>query len=331
MTPRAKGERLPGLDVLRGLAALAVVLFHFTTRFSMIFGHPAPPPFFVPWGQRGVEVFFVISGFAIQLSLESEPSPREFVVARALRLYPTFWASLAITLAVVWSFGLPERGVSVRDAFLNLTMIPASLGAHAADAVYWTLERELRFYGLVLLLLALGLRRYAMHALLFTVLLQAASAVTDWVPHALRDLGNLGFAHLMASGMLIARARRAPSAWTYVLLALTVLSSRLLGFLPFAYGAGAIVLVWLAGKPFRSVAAVRPLVFLGQISYSLFLVHQYVGYVLMRALYARGASPIAAITAAVATGLVLAVALHFAVEKPSMALLRRVRARRAVT
>jgi peptidoglycan/LPS O-acetylase OafA/YrhL len=70
-------ERIPELDVLRGLAAAAVLAFHYTTRFGIVFGHPTAP-WFVPWGEHGVEVFFVISGFAIELSLESTNSARDF-------------------------------------------------------------------------------------------------------------------------------------------------------------------------------------------------------------------------------------------------------------
>src|SRR5689334_19166915 len=111
----------------------------------------------MPLGQRGVEVFFVISGFAIELSLQSANGARDFLASRAVRLYPTFWAALAVTVLVVQTFGLPDRAISIHDALVNTTMIPGSLGVPAADAVYWTLERELRFYGLVVLILTLGL------------------------------------------------------------------------------------------------------------------------------------------------------------------------------
>lgn len=323
-SPSRPRERIPGLDVLRGLAALSVLAFHYTTRFGIIFGHPAAPPFYAPWGQRGVEVFFVISGFAIELSLQSGGRARDFAVSRAVRLYPTFWAALAVTLAVVHAFGLPERAISVHDAFVNLSMIPASLGAQVADGVYWTLERELRFYALVLVLLSVGLRRYTVHALLVAVAVQSVHEAWRPVPHVVADLLNVGWVHLFAAGALLARSRERPSWWTLALVALTVLSGRLVGFLPFAYGAGAAALVWIASRPAVG-AHLRPLIFLGTISYPLYLVHQNVGYVVMRGLYAHGASPSLAILSAAAVGLAAATALHFAVEAPSQALLRRAR------
>jgi peptidoglycan/LPS O-acetylase OafA/YrhL len=319
--PRPR-ERLAGLDVLRGLAALAVLLFHFTTRFEVIFGHPVAPAFSVPWGQRGVEVFFVISGFAIELSLRSASTAREFLAARALRLYPTFWAAMAVTLAVVEAFGLPERAVSIPDALLNLTMIPASLGGQAVDAVYWTLERELRFYGLVALLLALGLGRYTVHALLSLVAVQSLDAASSAVPHLVADLTNAGWVHLFACGALLARERRHPSWRNVAAIALCVASARLLGSMQLAWAAAAVALVWLATRPLDA-PALRPLAVLGAISYPLYLVHQYVGYVVMRALYSHGAGPSLAIAAAAAVGLGTASVLHVAVETPCLALLRR--------
>ncbi len=322
-------ERLPGLDLLRGLAAIAVLAFHYTTRFGNIFGHAAALPFSVPWGVRGVEVFFVISGFAIELSLERTNSAREFLVSRALRLYPTFWAALAVTLVVVGVFGLPERSISLGSALLNVTMIPASFGGEVADAVYWTLERELRFYGLVLLLMSLGLRRYTVHALLATVALQTLWARGAQVPHWLADVTNAGWAHLFASGMLLARARRGSSAGMYGLVALCLVAGQALGFTQFAWGSAAALLVWLATRPFvRGLVTAAP-AFLGRISYPLYLVHQYVGYVVMRAAYARGATPGVAIACACAVAFALAIALHFYVEERCLDVIRRARRRPA--
>src|SRR6185503_7942982 len=113
-----------------------------------------------------------------------------------------------------------------------------------------------------------------------------------------------------------------------VLLALCLLSSRALGLPQFQYAAGATALVWLSTRPLVGGAYLRPLIFLGKISYPLYLVHQYVGYVVMRGLYAQGLSPGAAIALATAVAIVAATALHLAVERPSLELLRRRRTSR---
>jgi peptidoglycan/LPS O-acetylase OafA/YrhL len=62
---------------------------------------------------------------------------------------------------------------------------------------------------------------------------------------------------------------------------------------------------------------------LGEISYPLYLVHENVGYVVMRSFYSHGAPPSVAILSATVVSLIAATALHFAVEVPSLALVKR--------
>lgn len=325
-------ERLPGLDILRGLAAASVLAFHYTTQFGFNFGHPAAPWFLVPWGQRGVHVFFVISGFAIQLSLESTNTAREFLLSRLVRLYPTFWAAVALTFTIVEVFGLPLPKPSPLGAIVNLSMIPESLGVRAVDGVYWTLERELRFYGLVFLMLALGLRRYTVHALLVSVALLAVDSTFHAIPHFIADLLNLQYAHLFACGAVLARFRHVAWWKTAGLLALCLgASGPKVAVSPFD-SACVVALVWLATRQFanqnlRSLIFLRPLLFLGGISYPLYLVHQHIGYVVMRGVYARGAPPGVAIVSACAVALAIATALHLLVEKPCLSLVRRIRSK----
>ena len=62
-------ERLHEIDALRGIAALMVVLFHYTTRFGTRYGPIEYPGWGVPWGWLGVNLFFMISGFVNFISL----------------------------------------------------------------------------------------------------------------------------------------------------------------------------------------------------------------------------------------------------------------------
>jgi len=67
--PRAI-QRLAEVDALRGLAALSVMAFHYTTKYDELFQFSGTVPFNVPWGYLGVNLFFVISGFVIFMTLE---------------------------------------------------------------------------------------------------------------------------------------------------------------------------------------------------------------------------------------------------------------------
>jgi len=88
----------------------------------------------------------IISGYVILMSIDRSRSALTFAVSRFGRLFPAFWASCAVTYGVVSLMGLALREVALRDALLNLTMIPVSLGVGRIDGVYWTLEVELTFY-----------------------------------------------------------------------------------------------------------------------------------------------------------------------------------------
>ena len=82
MSESQSSERLESVDALRGIAAVAVVLFHFTTRYDQLFIHREPLGFSVPWGHLGVNLFFMISGFVIFMTLDKTRRPADFVVSR---------------------------------------------------------------------------------------------------------------------------------------------------------------------------------------------------------------------------------------------------------
>ena len=143
-------SRLQELDCLRGIAAILVVLFHFTM------GNPAFFNIF-DFGCTGVELFFLISGFVIFLTLKKTRSGRSFVISRFARIYPTYWVCVTITTAaiILWQFityqPVVHPGLSVY--LLNLTMLQAYFNVNSIDGVYWTLTIELLFYVFMWILL----------------------------------------------------------------------------------------------------------------------------------------------------------------------------------
>jgi peptidoglycan/LPS O-acetylase OafA/YrhL len=123
--------------MLRGFAALGVMLFHFTFFYHL--SHPAfAPSLSLSFGHFGVDLFFMISGFVIFMTLERASSVRDFAVSRFARLYPVFW--IALLLAVVL---LPLAGgqvPSMRMVLANATMEAPLFGAPFVDVVYWSLS-----------------------------------------------------------------------------------------------------------------------------------------------------------------------------------------------
>ncbi len=139
-------DRLLELDVLRGVAAVAVVLFHYTVRYAQLYGYPTAPDLVLTHGYLGVEFFFCISGFVIFMTLDSTKRPLDFVVSRASRLWPAYIAALLLTFTAVHLFGLPGRQTSAAQALVNLTMFQELLRVPHVDPAYWSLQVELIFY-----------------------------------------------------------------------------------------------------------------------------------------------------------------------------------------
>ena len=91
--PELERGRIETLDLLRAVAVLAVVLFHYAFRgaaadgFTHISWADAAP--FAKYGYLGVQLFFVISGFVIAYSADGRTATA-FAIARVSRIYPGF-------------------------------------------------------------------------------------------------------------------------------------------------------------------------------------------------------------------------------------------------
>src|SRR6202041_3362715 len=149
----------PWLDLLRFAAALSVAFFHlffwswagdvrgFDRYIYADVQYPSAAPF--TWfGWVGVEIFFVISGFVIANSA-SRSSPTEFLLGRALRLYPAVWVCATATVLVLVLFGNGPASEFILPYIHAMLLIPKGVTGQWLDVVYWTLAAETAFYGLV--------------------------------------------------------------------------------------------------------------------------------------------------------------------------------------
>ncbi len=199
--------RLAGLDLLRLLAAFAVIAFHYLyaghSRGSVGVAFPEVAGL-AKYGFLGVDLFFLISGFVIAASAEARGAAR-FAVARALRLYPAHLVCMSLTAIALLLAG---RDVGAAQWLANLTMVAPAVGQPFMDGVYWSIVLEIVFYGWVALLLATGL--YQRHLLAVIAIWLAVAFVNEAFlqVRALR-LGLLTeYAGLFAAGLLMHRIHR---------------------------------------------------------------------------------------------------------------------------
>jgi exopolysaccharide production protein ExoZ len=145
--------RNQGIQAARAIAALAVAYFH---SYVAVRGFPetAATPIYAlsQWGFLGVDLFFAVSGYVICL-VASRPgfSRSSFLIKRAFRLYPMYLTAMVIVgllaLSGHYNFG------SIGHYLYSLTLLPQN-GPPAFD-LSWTLEREVVFYLIAMLIIPL--------------------------------------------------------------------------------------------------------------------------------------------------------------------------------
>lgn len=341
MPQPSKSERLAYLDVIRGVAALAVALQHACE--AAFPGYRDWSVARVNFGVFGVVAFFLVSGFIIPVSLERQGSLGRFWVGRFFRLYPMYWLSLLLAgaLAGLGLYALPAPA-SVRLFIANATMFQELLRAPHVVGVYWTLSLELCFYAACSVLFAVGLlRRTLLWAWVSTGTMLVGSAAIALALHRTLPAGRVGLLVSAFVGTVLFRVA-AGELRARVLgpLLLAVGATCAFGFwLRFGYLpdadrtlewtfqavltswalAYAFVLAIFAARTARFPGVLR---WLGQVSYSVYLVHP----LFISALPGSHAGVLGMAWVIAATCAVSAVTYRF-LELPLIALGKRVAAR----
>ncbi len=333
----ADRARIGVLDAFRGLAVIAVLLYHFTYRFGPegpamegvdLYGSPLRVDWF-SYGWLGVQFFFMISGFVIFMTLTRCRSAGEFGLRRLGRIYPPYVVAMVVTLVLVTLMGVDRFQRTPTEFLVGLTLNSDTVGVRWIDGVYWSLLVELKFY--VLIGLAFLVFRGASFIWAWVGLNGLAIAVTFLNPVIADNLliaealpfftAGMGFFLVVEHGRLTRPAALlfAAAAITYVAVdaprwdvwASLIVLGMVGMFVAFIRG-------WLG---FLSWA---PLVFVGTISYSLYLLHENIGVsIIVLANRVPFLAGWLAIVIAMAAVVLLSWALFRWVERPSQAWTRR--------
>lgn len=305
------------LQGLRGLAILSVLVFHYLSRWAPngnqgINLYPYEPIngtigtwIGVLW--IGVELFFMISGFVIALSLSKTRSFRVFWASRFARL----WPPLAMALPLVWLTlqiapplpGASKLGIDLLGSFTLIKpqtlslLVPGNHQFEYTTGVLWTLWIEIAFYAISSIiyfakipflpsLTALAAVFSAIDVLSHT---RFWNDVPDWVSLVLSaSTGDLShYIWWFVAGVSLYTVRfRAQKRLGWIIFILAVVVTSTLGwfndpnhFDTFIWAnIGIFSIFSTIALPLRSIGLnSRPLVFLGGISYELYLIHEAVG------------------------------------------------------
>jgi peptidoglycan/LPS O-acetylase OafA/YrhL len=303
--PSAKPGRIVGLDGIRGLAALYVVLYHIFLR-AWPGGAATDAPFWAVWldnGRTPVIVFIALSGFSLAVGPARSgwrfTSIRDFARRRAWRILPPYWAALGFSLIMVW-FVLAQPGWAAPDGksvvvygLLVQDVVPTG----SPNRAFWSIAIEAQLY-ILLPLLLLIVRRFSAVAM---VALVAAIVVTvgllaphvAWANDALvqftPDLAVLFAVGVLAAGIVTANERTRSLPWGWFALAAAVPVIVVISIkgeawsnanlfwtdLASAPAIGCLLAAIVTSRP-RIIIRIldsRPLRSLGSFSYSLYLTH----------------------------------------------------------
>jgi peptidoglycan/LPS O-acetylase OafA/YrhL len=328
----ASGARLESIDMLRGLAALSVAWFHIyqknimplTGETSIAIANATSAH-----GYLGVPAFFIISGYIIPYSLRNvDLTPANcgvYLAKRATRLLPTLafvtltTVALAMLATLVPAFAGPMPTYSAWTIVSNILLIAPLVGEPWILPVYWSLLIEIQYYVVIVVAMALLGRAPLTAWYGFLGLLIALPLVT---PYALHSFASWSACFAIGIGVFLER-RGAISPWASAAVvvagaAATVATNDASYLAPIA--------ITLAGL-YYSRHVPRVLVWLGQISYSLYLVHYLVGLRSFRLLARFGEGDLyywLCYAGAVLASILAAWIVFKLVEEPTMKLAARI-------
>lgn len=267
-------KTIDGLQVLRGVAAMLVVLHH--ARLSV-----PGSDYWPAWGASGVDIFFVISGFVMALTTEQLPGgcvkerffeARLFLRKRIARIVPLYW------LAILWTTRRDLPGLNLVKDFLFIPHWNGQISNWVAPIVQqgWTLNLEMFFYAVFAASMLFGSLR--------VIVLTGALVVTP--PLAKLFGGDIvsnfygnDIIYEFGFGVLLQRALWFPNWPRFVFLALMVIG---FGLLAIGYehgprclmqGLPALLIVWASFKACEGWLRWKLLALLGDASYAIYLFH----------------------------------------------------------
>jgi len=316
MNVRASISHLSGLDSVRGLAIILVVVFHY------IYGAVAGSwlGFLIgPFGLAGVTLFFFLSGFLMERHLAYDNDLLRYFSRRFFRIMPAYLVCLAVALLVDKATH-SDGNLTLRNVAANAFLVQDLFGASLMVGVIWTLLIETKFY----LLAPFVMRAGAVAVRLAPYAVIAANAAT----FALRGEGSTVLTYLTFCfvGMQFGPWSRG-EMHTGALALLVVISAAATCVFVSYFAVGLAVFVVLNVAIMTAALRWSPrlpvLPFIGKVSYSWYLYHAAIGYPIIGGLTAflggsAGAQVLGVLTATAAT-LFVGWLSFIVVEKPGIA------------
>lgn len=336
---KKKSGRILELDAIRAISCLNLLLFHFTYVYQNKYGFASDLGFTFPYGKYGVQLFFMLSGLVNALTLINKRKPTDFIVARFIRILPSYWLVIALNLILFSTFAFYHETVEVTSTVANLSTMPKLFGYENMEPVTWTLQIEMLFYAFLMILLATGLLDKPLRTMLVSISICLGCCLSfDWFSGAYpssiwngrfkiaEDLFFMRNLPLFSMGILLNELRcNRGKPWA---ICLGMLASGIVfhtidhrGHNP---AATVLLFGMLVAGAYGKIPFLRwrPLIYISFISYSLYLFHNNLGSGLMKLMESFGMSPLAVVIAATVFSIAISAAITHWFEQPITKFLR---------
>ncbi|MDR7145315.1 acyltransferase [Rhizobium sp. BE258] len=315
-------QQINTVQYLRGLAALGVLIFHVSERYNLGFDI----------GAAGVDLFFVISGVIMWVTTDrSRVTPEAFISRRIRRVVPLYWLVTAVTFVALClkpDFFFEHDG-SWHNLFYSLAFLPSpETGLHPVVVQGWTLTYEMGFYLIFAATLVFKGTVRLLSAIAVLTGLVVVSTMTS-SPY-LAIAGNpvilefgagllIGFAWCRSHLLSVSVATTVALCAVVTIAVSPYLAGDIHRALKFGLPAALLVYAMVSLEGVLARHPFKPLLLLGNASYSLYLWHVLFGVVILAVLLRSGLPKIAFAPIEIGGALGLSLLAYGFIEKPMQA------------
>lgn len=297
-------HRYYGLDILRGLATLGVLLLHFTHRIYEFYPNALRVSIDTSFPNIDLPVFsmffFSLSGFVVLMSFKRY-SWQEFLIMRFIRLYPVFVFGCLSAYFIICISPLMQNGIDILGLLANLTMVANWFDYRYVDQAYWTLAFEIGFYGFLIALTVLfGKGVFKFIPILLTISAIVFVAMTEFTSLSTESplchfLMITEYTELFALGTAVYMIHTTGEKYN-ILYVFPIIMAYFIAYYCYGFVGSLIVfvsmiLLFMASYikiPYNRIS--KPFVELSKISYPLYIFHQMIGITIIAHLEHLGIS-----------------------------------------
>lgn len=288
-------ERNKQLDGLKGITAIIILVFHLFCRYLQIYENNNIE-WMSNWGTFGVIVFILISGLLLGLENTKNKEDEEFELfkylkKKILRLWGCYIISITITMVCIKILGLPGRECSWTDYILNIFFINGFIGKPYVDGAHWYLTT------LISIIVVIGIIRklklddkvwiYCLWLLIVWILRKIGiSNITVLIGGSYLGIAMLGFSLpkiLNENSIQTQKYKWLMLAGLSTFFAITIQGLSIIVSMILA-----LILVMLCLNKKLWILETQIPLLLAKISYPVYLIHQNIGFVIIRELSKLG-------------------------------------------